>query len=169
MNIRRRLTAAVLVLAFALGMTGCGNKGAQEETKTAPVFGEDLNTILEGMYEKIEKEETREFVKNFGTGEINAENAAYYLGSEEVDFKEAIYAEPMISSIAFSICLVRMNEGVDMDIQKKLIEDNVDPRKWICVEAESVQIESISDVLLLVMADQAYADEVVQAFQALNE
>ena len=41
---------------------------------------------------------------------------------------------------------------------KKLLEENADPAKWICVEAESVVVENVGDVILFIMADKDVAD-----------
>ena len=53
--------------------------------------------------------------------------------------------------------------------QKKLLMDNANPRKWVCVEAESVVVENVGDVILYIMADQATADAVKASFLALGE
>ena len=62
-----------------------------------------------------------------------------------------------------------MPEGTDVVKTKQLLLDNADPRKWICVEAESVVVESVGDVILYLMADQATADAVKDAFLSLSE
>ena len=165
----KRIMALVLAVLMAFGMTACGSKEEAPAGDTvAPVFEESLETIYSELCEKVEDAETRDFIKGFMVGEITADSAAYYIGSEEVDYKEAVFAEPMMSSIAFSICLVRVNEGVDMEEQKTLIKDNVDPVKWLCVQADTVLVENIGDVILLVMADDR-ANMIVDAFKALNE
>ena len=113
----KRCIAVILAVFMMFGMTACGSKQEEQAESVAPIFSESLETIYAELCEKVEDEETREFIKGFGVGEITADSAAYFIGSEEVDYKEAIYAEPMMSSIAFSICLVRVNEGADMEEQ----------------------------------------------------
>jgi len=163
----KRITALLMTVLLVFSLTACGGK-EEAEPEMAPVFEESLDTIYTEMCELIEDEETREFLKGFGVGEINEENAAYYIGSADVEYTEAIFAEPMMSSIAFSVCIVRAEEGADIEAQKKLIEENVDPIKWICVEAESVKTVNVGNVILLVMADEARAVMVTEAFEALN-
>ena len=164
----KKVIAYVLAAVMALGMTACGSKEEPAKDTVAPVFEESLETIYSELCEKVEDEETKEFIKGFGVGEITADSVTYYIGSEDVDYKEAIFAEPMMSSVAFSICLVRVNEGADMEEQKALIKDNVDPVKWLCVQADTVLTENIGDVILLVMTDEARANMIVDAFKALN-
>ena len=54
-----------------------------------------------------------------------------------------------------------------MEAQKTLIKENVDPIKWLCVQADTVLVENIGDVIILVMADDR-ANMIVDAFNALN-
>lgn len=164
----KKCIAAMLAVLMVFGVTACGSKQEEPAADTvAPIFEESLETIYTELCEKVEDAETKDFIKGFMVGEITADSAAYYIGSEEVDYKEAIFAEPMMSSIAFSICLVRVNEGADMEAQKTLIKENVDPIKWLCVQADTVLVENIGDVIILVMADDR-ANMIVDAFNALN-
>ena len=52
----------------------------------------------------------------------------------------------MMSSIAYQCVLLRVSEDQDIEAAKKLLEENADPAKWICVEAESVVVENVGDV-----------------------
>ncbi len=54
--------------------------------------------------------------------------------------------------------LLRVSEDQDIEAAKKLLEENADPAKWICVEAESVVVENVGDVILFIMADKDVAD-----------
>ena len=47
--------------------------------------------------------------------------------------------------------------------------DNANPAKWICVEAESVAVESIGDVILYVMGFDEDVSAIKDAFLALDE
>ena len=56
-----------------------------------------------------------------------------------------------------------------METAKTTIKDHADPRKWICVEAESVVVENVGDVILFVMADTDTANAIRNTFLALGE
>ena len=96
--------------------------------------------------------------------EINDENLAYYLGVESLDYKEAVASESMVGSIAHSVVLVRMNEGADIEKAKKEINENVDPRKWICVGVEEVKVETKGNMILVVLND-SIGDTLVENFK----
>ena len=58
----------------------------------------------------------------------------------------------------------RVPEGTDAAEIAKQIEDQADPRKWICVEAEKTIVKQRGNVVLLVMSTADVADAVAQAF-----
>ena len=71
---------------------------------------------------------------------------------------------------AYSLCLVRVKEGTDIEQMKKDIKENVDPMKWICVgvDKENVIVDSIDDVIFLVMSN-TNAQQMHEAFLALKD
>ena len=55
--------------------------------------------------------------------------------------------------------LIRVDSNTDIEATKKLIKDNVDPMKWICVgvDPEQVIVDNIGDLIFLVMSADAQA------------
>ena len=83
----------------------------------------------------------------------NADNLRYYLGLESADgIKEAVFSEPMIGSIPYSLCLVRVTEDADIATVAQNILNGVDTRKWMCVEADQLIVAHYADVVLMIMA-----------------
>ena len=147
----------ILTVLFCVGLvliTGCGKK---EEN-----LSYTNKEIIEKVYAGLEGN-----LPMLGEMEITDENLSYYLGVESLDYKEALASEPMMGSIAHSIVVVRMNEGADIEKAKKEIKEKVDPRKWICVEAESVFVESKGDVIILIMSNKETAETIKTNFENL--
>ena len=69
------------------------------------------------MYDTVDfYDDQRDFLKNsVGTVEIPKDQSAYYFGVENLDFEEAVASEPFINAIAFSVCLMRVKDGTDID------------------------------------------------------
>ena len=110
------------------------------------------------------------FLKNsVGTVEIPKDQSAYYFGVENLDFEEAVASEPFINAIAFSVCLMRVKDGTDIDELKAEIRRSANPAKWICVDVNpnDVRVESVGDLVLLIMADDS--EKYSEAFYALAE
>jgi len=85
--------------------------------------------------------------------QLDAETVESFLGTAEVSFKEALVSEPMIGSIPHSVVLVRLNDAKDADAAVAKIKESANPRKWICVEASNVVVESKGDLVVLIMSD----------------
>lgn len=160
MRMKRWMTA-LLALAVLTLAAGCGAGPAANEN---PFADTALTQVLEDVYAGASVE-----IPSLITTEITAENEQAFLGTTGLDFKEAIASEPAISSIAYSVCLVRMNEGADMEAAKQAIKDNVDPVKWICVQVDpsNVIVDSAGDVIILIMSND-YATSIHESFTALS-
>jgi len=89
--------------------------------------------------------------------------------AEKISLTEAIVCEPMMTSRAHSVAVLRVAEGADMDMVKKEIKENVDPRKWICVGVNpaNVHVENIGNLVLLAM-DDGIADQLSANFRSLD-
>ena len=109
------------------------------------------------------------YTDDFENVEITEAEEEYILGTTEIDYTDSVYSAPMMSSIAYQCVLLRVSEDQDIEAAKKLLEENADPAKWICVEAESVVVENVGDVILFIMADKDVADAAKEAFLALKK
>lgn len=141
---------------LALFMTGCG-------TKEKSIEG-TLEDIMTKVYEGISEEELPMMLSNV---EVTKENEENFLGTTDLDFKEALASESMVGSIAHSVVLVRMNEDADIEKAKETIKEKANPRKWICVEASNVYVESKGDLIILIMSDEK-ADTLKTNFENLK-
>ncbi len=97
--------------------------------------------------------------------EINEENISFFLGVDKLDYAEAIAIEPMMSSNAHSICIVRMKDAKDCEAAAKAIKENVDGWKWCCVGVEDDHIHTviIDDLVILIMDNYGDAQFVANA------
>jgi hypothetical protein len=70
---------------------------------------------------------------------------------------------------AYSLCLVRVKEGADVEKIKAEIKENVDPMKWVCVGVDpaNIIVDNIGDIIVLIMSD-SHAQELHLAFRALE-
>ena len=75
----------------------------------------------------------------------------------------------MMSSIPYELVLLKLDENADVDAVKSTIKENANPRKWVCVEAEEVIVESIDNTVLFLMANKTEATPIKNAFMSLAE
>ncbi len=109
-----------------------------------------LEELMAKLYEGVPEDNRPAMLANV---ELTSENVASYLGTTEVSFKEALASEPMISSIPHSVVLVRLNDAKDATGAVEKIKANVNPAKWLCVEASNVIVKSKGDLVILIMTD----------------
>lgn len=101
----------------------------------------------------------------------NGDSVTYYTGLSDISkVKEAVASEAMIGSQAYSLVLVKLNDAKDAEVVANEMLKGIDPRKWICVEADDLQIVSHEDVIMLIMVSTALEEsvtsqQVVDAFK----
>ena len=100
---------------------------------------------------------------------IDADMEEYVLGTDEITYTDSAYSAPMMTSVAYQCVVLRVPDGTDVPKAKQTLLDNANPAKWICVEAESVAVESIGDVILYVMGFDEDVSAIKDAFLALDE
>ncbi len=125
-------------------ITDGGNDG-----DTANIDG-TLEEIMDKLYVGIPEEERPMMLEN---KKVTKEEIQNYVGTSDIDFKEALVSEPGINVIPHSVVLLRLNDEKDASNVVTKIKENVNPRKWICVEAENVIVKSKGDLVVLIMAN----------------
>ena len=149
------LVVSLCVLSMLIGVTGCG--------KDSNVKG-SLEDIMEKVYVDIPEDERPMMLTNI---EINEENVEYYLGTSDIKYEEALASESGVGSIAHSVVLVRVSDDSDVEKVKSDIEKNVNPAKWICVQAETVKVENKGNLIILIMSSEKNAKKIQNSFKGL--
>lgn len=177
----------LMVLVLSLMLVGCNNANLNEKENNEVVI-ENNDTVnnnqdniedvaetkpeetrsLEQILEEIYMATGLELPKTMNTP-VNADNMIYMLGVDNFDFLEAIASEPMMSSIAHSVVLVKVDKQADLETIKKDIKENVDGRKWICVgvEEDNIRVENVGQYIFLVMDENSQV--FVDAFYTVME
>ena len=139
----KKVLSLLLVFIGILFLAGCG--------KTEKNVEGSLSDLMTKVYDG-----TGVSNEDIETVELNSENTPFYLGDVSFSFKEALASEPIMSSVAHSVVLIRLNSASDAEKAKKEIKEKVDPNKWICVsvDEENVYVESIGDLVILAMDNQ---------------
>ena len=129
-----------------------------------------LDAELSELLDKIYAIKGPDFDVETDTVDFDDEYAvSSYTGLTMDDVKKldaAIVSEPMMGSQAYSLVLVRLKDKADAaDIAQKMA-DGINPRKWVCVEADELTVVSKDNIIMLFMADhELYSmDDAVAAF-----
>ena len=149
----KKIVFSLLLVVFEFSITGCGEKNIEGS----------LTDIMTKVYEGIGEENLPMMLENIPLNEENFERYSFI----NMNYKEALASESMTGSIAHSVVLIRFDNASDAEKAKEEIKKNADPRKWICVEAEHVYVESRGDLVLLIMSNDI-ADQLRDNFVALK-
>ena len=144
----------LVLIMLVICLTGCGQKNVQGT----------LEEIMDKVYASIPQEERPMMLMNT---EVTKENVEMYLGTSDIEFEEALASESGVGSIAHSVVLVRVKDGANVELIKEKIEKSINPRKWICVEAEEVEIESKGNLIILIMSSEINTEKIETEFDKL--
>ena len=169
----KKLICAILALTLVLAMTACG--GSKPEETTAPAA--NIEGTMEELLNKVIEQRPVEFAGGVfpidltDTSEDGMWALKSFTGLDDASrITEAAAYEPMMGSLAFSMVMVRTAAGVDAKTVAESMKSGVDPRKWICVEADDMKVAGIGDVVMLIMVSTTgdmTAQSFVDAFQTV--
>lgn len=169
----RQMAMLLTAALTAASLTACGQAESAGGSETASITAtQEQPVMLEGTLEElINKIYEGVTVELPGTGNtpITADMSEFFLGVTADRYLEAQSGDAMINAVPHSVCLVRAKSVDDVEALKKDIEAKANPNKWICVMADKVIVDSIGDVILLVMSNEETADAVQESFLALNK
>ena len=150
----KKFLSVVLVLTMVLSMAACGGKKAQV---TEPAAQSVAGTMEELLNKTIEQRPV-EFMGGVIPVDLtdSSEDGLWalksYTGLDSAEkISEAAAFEPMMGSLAFSMVMVRVADGVDAKSVAESMKSGIDTRKWICVEANDLKVAGFGDVVMLIM------------------
>ena len=160
MKVKGKMTILSIMIIMIGLFTACGAK--QESTDQ---LSGSLSDIMSGIYANADlSDDFRAGLENFETFELTEDMEIAILGTDAIEYTEAVVSMPMMSSIAYQCVLLRVAED-NVDTVKQQIKDNTDLNKWVCVSAETMLIESRGDVIFFVMGENDTAYALNTAFQ----
>ena len=162
----KKYLSVILAAALALSLlSGCAGSKPTETTSPDQVAGtveELLNEIV--AQQPVEFDGGVETIDLTDTSEEGQWAIKSSTGLDNADvLTEAAVFEPMIGSIAFSMVMVRVAPGEDTKSVAEAMKSGINPRKWVCVEADDMLVTGYRDVVMLIMLDTSY-DLTAQSF-----
>lgn len=140
----KKTIAWILLFALALTFTGCaektGSQGGAEGTTAQ---------IVDKIYENHEKMELYVDTLELDLADDNAVSYNTGLSSGEKLTQGSI--SEASSSQAYSLAVLRVKDATDAAQVAKDVYDNINTRKWICVEADVKTVAYSGDLVMLYM------------------
>lgn len=158
------VVAIIAVLVVTIILMNSKSKTNLEQINTA----EDLTALIEKIYEGQDKGMIPSTVQTQVIDITDEESVKYVTGLESAkDVEFVAVSEPMITSQAYSLVLVKVKDGVNANEIAKTMSENINTRKWICVSAEKLYATSSGNVVCLVMTNVETAKSVYERFKTL--
>lgn len=155
----KKIFAMLLAVVMMFGLVACGGKTAEPTTAPTEATAKVEGT-MEELLNKVVEIQPVEFMGGTmpidltDTSEDGLWNIKYNTGLDSAEgLTDAAVFGPMMGSMAFSMVMVRTAEGTDVKTVAGGMKNGIDPRKWICVEADDLQVVSFGDVVMLIMVD----------------
>ena len=128
---------------------------------------QEMKDLIDKIYENLAGKLPS--LQTYDVNKDNADEVSMYTGLKSTNNVETIVvSEPMMSSQAYSLVMVKTtSKKADIESMKQEMIDNINTRKWICVEAEKVYVTNYKDVIFLVMASDEWATPVYNEFKNL--
>ena len=164
-------TVIIIVLAIivivVIGIFAIKNKGGvQKELKLQTT--EEMQNMLNTIYssEKVQ-------LPSLDTTVIDVTDETQvnvFTGlKSNANVEELVVSVPFIGSQAYSLAVVKVSEGADIEQMKQEMLDNIDMRRWICVSAEKLYITNYENIIFLVMSSEDWAKPVYDEFKNFVE
>lgn len=168
----KRIFAILLAAILAVTLISCtktndDTTGEENKTDVAVIYEEaDLVAIADSLYDGI-AEDQRPFVMSMP---LTSEDFEFFTFVPYEEGLEAVANEPMMSSIAHSIVLVKAPTAEKAQELAKAMKENCDPRKWMCVEADVVEGVTNGNIAMLLMTttEGGMSETILNNFKALD-
>jgi len=81
-------------------------------------------------------------------------NVAYFIGADDIPFTIGVVSEAAFGAVPYSLVMIRMEAGANVEAAKTKIKNGADPWKWVCVGVDpgDVVVDSIGDLVILIIA-----------------
>lgn len=99
--------------------------------------------------------------------EIYTDSFEWLVGVPYVEGAYAVMSAPMMNAIAHEVILIELPEGTDVEAFAADVEANLNPRKWVCVEAEKTWVKTSGQYVVKVMSSTEMADAVEANFNTV--
>ena len=149
----KKFISVILMAALALSLfAACGK--TDDAPKGADLSGESAEALVNKIYESKMPEFA---LMTMPVDLADAEMVAWQTGvSDPALLKEAVISESMMGSQAYSLVLVQVADAARAEEVANMMLQNIDPVKWICVQADDIDAGIKGDLVLFVMIDSQF-------------
>ena len=158
--------AIIVAIVIIMGVNLFRNSSPKQKSNLNINNNDDLVSLINQIYEGVTIEMPRLQTQALDVTDANMVKTFTGLDSTE-NIENLVVSEPLMSSQAYSLVLVKVKDGANINDMAKAMNENIDVRKWICVSAEKVYTATSGNVICLVMTNADTAKVVYDSFKAI--
>ena len=160
-----------IVVIFIIALAGffiyrAMNKEEEQKSNITITSAQDMENLVNTLYEGLENTLPSLATTVVDVSDLNAVTYSTGLTSNE-NLEYIVTSEPLMSSQAYSLVLVKVKDGVNANEVAKEMSEKIDTNKWICVSAEKVYATNSGSLVCLVMASEEWAKPVHEKFKSV--
>lgn len=158
--------AIIVAIVIIMGVNLFRKSSPKQESNLNINNNDDLVSLINQIYEGVTIEMPRLQTQALDVTDANMVKTFTGLDSTE-NIENLVVSEPLMSSQAYSLVLVKVKDGANINDMAKAMNENIDVRKWICVSAEKVYTATSGNVICLVMTNADTAKAVYDSFKTI--
>ena len=158
--------AIIVAIVIIMGVNLFRNSSPKQKSNLNINNNDDLVSLINQIYEGVTIEMPKLQTQALDVTDANMVKTFTGLDSTE-NIENLVVSEPLMSSQAYSLVLVKVKDGANINDMAKSMNENIDVRKWICVSAEKVYTATSGNVICLVMTNADTAKAVYDSFKTI--
>ena len=168
----KKVIIAIVAVAMLLSLVACGGNKKPAET-TVPTPSEltgSLEEIIKAIYKGVpENEHAKSYLDGYMmTMEVTEDMVEFFYGCT-FEYERAVVTEYMMAPPAFSLSVIKLPEGADVEATVALLKEKIDPMRWVCVGVDHVEVVSFFNHVAVFMMTEEEAQSYTNAFTSLND
>ena len=127
-------------------------------------------------FEEISKMNLAELDRPAGAGEEeletetidinNSDDLLSYTGLKSNENVESVIVSlPQMNAIPYNLAVVKVKDNTNIEEMKEEMLNNINMRRWVCVNADKLYITNNGNVIFLIMANEEDAKPIYEEFK----
>lgn len=125
---------------------------------------EDITKMIKSIYKnsKLELPELETETIDIN----NSDDLLSYTGLKSNENVESVIVSlPQMNAIPYNLAVVKVKDGANIETMKEEMLNNINMRRWVCVNADKLYITNNGNVIFLIMANEEDAKPIYEEFK----
>ena len=125
---------------------------------------EDITKMIKSIYKnsKLELPELETETIDIN----NSDDLLSYTGLKSNENVESVIVSlPLMNAIPYNLAVVKVKDGANIEAMKEEMLNNINMRRWVCVNADKLYITNNGNVIFLIMANEEDAKPIYEEFK----